>query len=145
MTTDQALGRTQEAERLLMEAIQDVPLTATGPEVAAAVQAIGLKLAEQCMEPRLIAHVLIGQAEAYLKAAGQPVPEPMTPTVRAHGLLTGAIDGMVQTGLTQGEAGEMMLTFVASWLAKEDRGVAAAAFYRLADAMATPARPEMPH
>lgn len=138
MTDAAHLARLQEIERVLTEAVADVPLTATGPETAAALQSLALKLAERCMAPATIARALLAQAEGYLRLAGSEGTPEITQTGAAHAILSQAIKSMTGVGMTKPEAGEAMLTFVAAWLASADRRHAASTLYQLADAIAAP-------
>lgn len=136
----QSLARVQEAERIIHDAIADVPLTCSGPEAAAAVQGLGLKMAEACLPPKAIAANLIAQAGAYLRATPDAQDE-KTKTSRAFAILEQSIDAMIAMGFDKGEAGQMMLTYVAGWLANADRAFAAETMYRLGDQMTGPKPP----
>lgn len=142
MNDEQSLARVQETERLLMQAIQDVPLTATGPEVAAAVQSIGLKLAEGCMGPRDIARVLLNQAEGYMKAAGEITEAAIADeapsgemTEKAHRILTQAGRDMQAEGIPLSVGSHLMLGYSAAWVCRGDARSAAESLYRTADSM----------
>ncbi|WP_295706080.1 hypothetical protein [uncultured Brevundimonas sp.] len=138
-----ALARVQEAERIIHEAIADVPLTCSGPEAAAAVQGLGLKLAEACMSPQAIAHNLINQAEAYLVAAGHASAPPLAPepldeatiTSTAHRILTEAADKLKAAGIPPVDGSALMLGYAAAWTGKTDPAGAAEALYRYGDAL----------
>lgn len=136
-----ALARVQEAERLFHDAIADVPLTCSGAEAAAAVQGLGLRMAEACMTPEAIGRNLLAQAEAYLRAAPTVAQSEKAQTTAAHAILTTAIDSMIALGIEKGHAGQMMLTYVVAWLAKSDRPFAVETLYQLADSMAAPPPP----
>lgn len=138
MTDLNALARVEEAQRLIHDAIADVPLTCSGPEAAAAVQGLGLKMAEACMSPRAIAQNLMAQAEAYLRAAPKTEATEQKQTSQAFAILEQAINGMIALGIDKGFAGQMMLTYVVGWLANADRTFAAETLYRLADTMSAP-------
>lgn len=139
----QALARVQEAERIIHDAIADVPLTCSGPEAAAAVQGLGLKLAEACMSPQAIAHNLINQAEAYLAAADQVSAPPLAPdpldeatvTSTAHRVLTEAADKMKAAGIPPMIGSALMLGYAAAWTGKMNPTGAAESLYRHGDAL----------
>ena len=123
-------NRIQEAERLIHEAIADVPLACSTPEAAAAVQALGLKLAETCMEPRAIAQTLLAQANGYIQAATDEQPQ-----ATAFAMLETVIDGMIAIGIEKGLAGKYMLTYIGLWLANADPAFAAETLYQMADSI----------
>lgn len=142
MTDLQSLARIEQAEQILWQAIADVPLTCSAQETAAAVQGLGLRMAEGCLTPRAIAHNLINQAEAYLKAAGESfdaspsgtTAETLTMTEAAHHILTGAAKAMMAHGIPSADARQLMLGYAAAWAGKDDPD-AAMNLYRYADAI----------
>lgn len=138
MTDQAALSRMQEAERVLLQAIEDVPLTCDAREASAAIQSIGLRMAERVMPPAAIARCLMAQAEGYLRKhpADEGAFAAQANPAKAHAILNQAVSAMIGAGLDKGEAGEAMLTFVAAWLSSADPRQGAETFYRLADAMA---------
>lgn len=133
------LARVQEAERLIHDAIADVPLACSGPEAAAAVQGLGLKMAEACMEPRLIAQNLLTQAEGYLQACAAAAPLPADPddwTETAHAILSTAADGLKAAGIPASAAAALMLGYASAWASKGANPTTAAEnLYRQADAI----------
>ena len=137
----ESLARVAQAEKIIYQAIADVPLAYTPLEVAAAIQGLGLRLAEACLPPRAIARNLIDQAEGYLKYAGdiQPAndvgPRIDDMTEKAHRILTSAAKAMETAGIPLTEGRHLMLGFAAAWMAKGDTQTAAENLYRTADTL----------
>lgn len=136
------LARVAEAERILQQAIADAPLTCSAQETAAAMQGLGLRLAEACMPAKAIARNLIDQAEAYLRAAGQITepandPDEITDgtTQAAHRILTEAAKAMVAAGIPATTGRHLMLGYAAAWVSRDDTHSAAESLYRHADAL----------
>lgn len=132
------LARVQEAERLIHNAIADIPLACSGPEAAAAVQALGLKMAEACMTPEAIAGNLIAQAEAYLKTPQAKAEAPTSDDLiaRAHKIIGGAVEGLYGVGLNAAGVRELLLGYVIAWMSRADPRASAEMLYRHADALA---------
>jgi len=132
-----SLNRMKEAERVLLQAIEDVPLTCDAREASAAIQSIGLRMAERCMSPPDIARGLMTQAEGYLKADAAGRGEPETCTEAAHKAFTAAAQLLAQQGIPQPEIREMMLAFAVTWMTNaEGPRQSASVLYRHADALA---------
>lgn len=138
MTTT-ALARIQEAERLISHAIEDVPLTCTAQEAAAAVQGLGLRMAERCVPPSEIAATLLAQAEGYLKAVDEAPGATLDPdewTEAAHTILTTAGKALMAAGIPSAGAAALMLGYATAWWANgANPATAAENLYRQADAI----------
>jgi len=142
MTDEAAFNRVKEAERVILQAIEDVPLTCDAREASAAIQSVGLRLAERSMAPADIARTLLAQAEAYMRAAGAVSPPPLTRTDAegvtegAHRVLTTAVASLRQFDLAEETIRELMLGYVLAWIGRADAHSSAALLYRHADALA---------
>lgn len=138
MTDAEMLARIHEAERLLHEAVADVPLTCSAQETAAALQGLALKVAETCMTPPQIAHILIAQAEGYLKTARPPEGHGPTDDViaGAHRVIGDAVEGLHSLGLPAPAVREVLLGYLIAWMGRADPRGSAEMLYRHADAMA---------
>ncbi len=137
MLDQESTSRVVEVAREIQLAIQDVPLAATGPEIADALQMIALAAAEKVIDRRSIARTLMLLSERYLKAEAEARGETEPDVVAAHRAFTAASEILAQQGVPQPDIREMMLGFAAQWMCNADGPrQAAAVLYRHADVLA---------
>lgn len=137
--TDTSLARVLEAQRIIGDAIADVPLTCSAPEAAAALQSLGCKMAERCMSPIAIARNLLRQAEAYIAAAPRHEPETISERAvvdRGHAAITACVGHLEAAGIPVPAIQEMLLGFTLAWIGRSGAAESAALLYRHADALA---------
>ena len=134
--TDNPTARVLEIAQELQLAMQDVPLAATGAEIADALQVIALAAAEKVADRRHIARSLMTLAERYLAADREERGEPETSTGAAHRAFTAAVSILAQQGIDLGAIREMMLGYAATWIGNTDGPKGAEIIYRHADTIA---------